>query len=203
MQNKHKPENTPAAAYNNRQSLDALNALDAPPSGERAPFVGMITYMTYREWVDAGARGYFFAPSVTVNAVRLINPFDRRGGYFVRRDTSDPRQQALRERIHLGEREVGERPDDPSLQHLRHPLIQRSTHTHVIAYDSEPTPPASEDGGDGEDGRGADEIRDGWILTARVERPAEVVRRGWLDWESGGRVVGHEIPWTPAEKKGK
>ncbi|HEY7849403.1 MAG TPA: hypothetical protein VIC27_05020, partial [Ktedonobacterales bacterium] len=51
---------------------------------------------TYRQWVEAGARGYFLAPGVAVNAIRLISPSDSRGGYFVRRDTSDPIQRQRR-----------------------------------------------------------------------------------------------------------
>jgi len=133
--------------------------------------------ISYRAWVEGGARGFFLTPSVAVNAVRLINPLDRRGGYFVRRDTSYPAQAERRALLALRDQEDGEREDVYARTRLA-----RSPHRHVLACDSEPTPSGS--GEDGEDGD-----REGWIVTARVERPAEVVRRGWLTWESVGDVV--------------
>lgn len=102
---------------------------------------------TYRQWVMEGARGYFFASSVAVNAVRLINPRDYSGGYFVRRDTASPDQHALREKL----------PD-----HERQEVS-------------------------GADGRRKEQV--GWIVATQVERPADVVKRGWLTWETVGDVI--------------
>ncbi len=130
---------------------------------------------TYREWVEAGARGFFLAPSVAVNATRLINPLDRRGGYFVRRDTSYLGQRERRAALLRDtEREGGER-------------VTTLVTTHVIAYDNAPIHPAHP--AHAGDGPSEDAPHVGWILTARVERPAEVVRRGWLMWETLGEVV--------------
>lgn len=133
--------------------------------------------MTYRAWVDAGARGHFMTAGVTVNAVRLINPADIRGGYFVRRDTSDPQQAERRALLSYTDQENGERIDDTRL-----PDYQRRR---VVAYDMEP-----------EGASAAADERPGWILTHRVERPAEVVRRGWLPWEIVGEVSEREPAWT-------
>ena len=141
--------------------------------------------LTYRAWVEGGARGFFLAPSVAVNAVRLINPLDRRGGYFVRRDTSDPEQAQRRALLTLSDRAYGERDDDYA--HEAQKTQQAQQARHVIAYDSEPTPIRS---GDGERDGEREGQREGWVVTARVERPSEVVRRGWLTWESVGEVVG-------------
>jgi hypothetical protein len=102
---------------------------------------------TYRQWVVEGARGYFLTASVAVNAARLINPLDRSGGYFVRRDTASPDQHVLRERL----------PD-----HERQEVT-------------------------GAEGRRREQV--GWILTTQVERPAEVVKRGWLMWDTVGEVI--------------
>lgn len=126
---------------------------------------------TYRQWVEEGARGSFLTPSVAVNAVRLINPLDRQGGYFVRRDTSAPDQRERRAQLALTDQNDGEREDRRML--ARH----RAGHRHVLAYDSEPA------------GGGAAVGGEPWVVTARVERPAEVVRRGWLGWETLGEVV--------------
>ena len=127
---------------------------------------------TYRAWVEEGARGFFLAPAIAVNAVRLINPLDRRGGFFVRRDTSDAQQQERRALLKIADHEDGERDDHFG----RASRIERaeSRHRHVIAYDNEP--PAGPAG-------------EPWVVTARVERAAEVVRRGWLMWETEGEVM--------------
>lgn len=112
---------------------------------------------TYRAWVDAGARGFFLARSVAVNAIRLVNPADRGGGFFVRRDLSDPAQGGPRERAGL----------------------QLRTRLHYAERDRPEW-----------DGQ-----HPNWIVTARVERPAEVVRRGWLTWDTVGDVI------EPASKR--
>ena len=143
--------------------------------------------MTYRAWVDAGARGFFLSAGVAVNATRLINPLDRRGGYFVRRDTRDPLQQERRALLHATDKEDGERDDRRALRQKQRDDERDSErhigHRHVIAYDNQPTPDRDASH------RNAQEMEEGWILTHRVERPIEVVRRGWLTWESIGEVV--------------
>lgn len=163
---------------------------------------------TYRQWVEEGARGFFLTSGVAVNPVRLINPLDRRGGFFVRRDMSDPRQQERRAQLALGERDDGERVDRRQLARER--AEQGATHSprhrHVLAYDSAPTPDAALDApalagtADGTaDGEEPCE-RVPWIVTARIERAAEVVRRGWLTWETEGEVVA---PATAGESRQK
>jgi hypothetical protein len=132
-------------------------------------------HMTFRQWVDEGARGSFLTPSVAVNAVRLINPLDRAGGYFVRRDTSAPDQQERRAQLALTDQNDGEREDRRML--ARHRASGSAGHRHVLAYDSEPAGGGAAGGGEP------------WVVTARVERASEVVRRGWLGWETLGEVV--------------
>lgn len=80
----------------------------------------MTVQMTYRAWVDAGARGFFLTPGVAVNPIRLINPMDRSGGYFVRRDTRDPVQQERRAQLHDTDKEDGERDDRRALHRTAH-----------------------------------------------------------------------------------
>ncbi|HEY7976461.1 MAG TPA: hypothetical protein VID72_14025 [Ktedonobacterales bacterium] len=143
---------------------------------------------TYRAWVEEGARGFFLAPAVAVNAVRLINPLDRRGGYFVRRDTSDAQQRERRALLKIADHEDGERDDRfGRASRVERAESRHAQHRTVIAYDNVPTAndPSAELAG-GAAGGAAGEA---WVVTARVERAAEVVRRGWLGWETEGEVV--------------
>ncbi|HZC08371.1 MAG TPA: hypothetical protein VE338_22250 [Ktedonobacterales bacterium] len=137
---------------------------------------------TYRAWVEEGAHGFFLTSGVAVNATRLINPLDRRGGYFVRRDTHDPLQQERRALLADTDKEDGERDDRRE--------VARHRHRHVIAYDSQPAP-HDVLGEDSEDSDGSEDSgeKKNWILTHRVERAAEVVRRGWLTWQTIGEVI--------------
>lgn len=147
---------------------------------------GRSRMQTYRQWVEEGARGSFLTPSVAVNAVRLINPLDRGGGYFVRRDTSAPDQQERRAQLALTDQNDGEREDRHTLARYRH------SHPHVYDYANEPVPLAGTlaDGGThSQRGPSPSASPSAWVVTARVERPAEVVRRGWLGWETLGEVV--------------
>lgn len=167
---------------------------------------------TYRQWAQEGARGFFLTPGVAVNPVRLINPLDRRGGFFVRRDVSDPLQQARRAQLALGERDDGEREDRRMLARERASLGegqgegQGEGHTHVLACDREPVPDSQDEArtesgdsrADGEAAPQRESERVSWIVTARVEQAAEVVRRGWLRWETLGEVV---LPATAGGQK--
>lgn len=56
---------------------------------------------------------------------------------------------------------------------------QGKSHRDVIAYDNEPPAGPANGMATGEP----------WVVTARVERAAEVVRRGWLAWETEGEVL--------------
>ncbi|HEY7974922.1 MAG TPA: hypothetical protein VID72_06240 [Ktedonobacterales bacterium] len=146
---------------------------------------------TYRAWVEEGARGFFLTPAVAVNAVRLINPLDRRGGFFVRRDTSDPRQQEQRALLKIADHEDGERND----RFGRASRVERaeSRHRTIIAYDNAPAPVSNPSGAMSGATSG-----EPWVVTARVERAAEVVRRGWLAWETEGEIV---IPVPTSDSK--
>ncbi len=150
----------------------------------------MTVKMTYRAWVADGARGFFLTPGIAVNPIRLINPLDRSGGYFVRRDTRDPFQQERRALLHDTDKQDGERDDRRVLRRddrrndcndERH-TQRHHGHRHVIAYDNQPAPERDASHRNGQE-------MAGWILTHRVERPVEVVRRGWLTWETIGEVV--------------
>jgi hypothetical protein len=144
---------------------------------------------TYRAWVEEGARGFFLAPAVAVNAVRLINPLDQRGGFFVRRDTSDAQQQERRAQLlKIADHEDGERDDRfGRASRIERAESRHAQHRMVIAYDNEP--PAGGPSAELAGGAAGEAAGEPWVVTARVERAAEVVRRGWLTWETEGDVL--------------